>query len=226
MPLFFMDKFYTIIIPVFNEQNKISKLLDNVKPYSDLGHEIIIVDDGSFDNTLSILLKNKFIKLLPLAENQGKGVALKKGINHAQHNRIIIFDGDLELNPKDIGKLMILNQKLGISCVFGHRYETINPFETKWELGNFLLTYLFNLVNNTNLKDALCCGKAFYKSDIVGENLKSKRFDIDVELSAILIKRYHTFRSVKLEYARRYKDQGKKLNLSDSISIIKRIINS
>ena len=110
MPLFFkLPNSYSIIIPIYNELEQIPQLLNNLKSYFKEGHELIIVDDGSNDGSDKILLKCDYIKLFRIEENKGKGTAIKIGLMNAIMKCIIIFDGDLELHPKYIRKLMVLN---------------------------------------------------------------------------------------------------------------------
>ena len=223
-----MSSPYSIIIPIHNEINVIEELLDSLKKYSKSGHEIIIIDDGSHDGSESVILKSNynFVKKIILKTNQGKGVAIKKGVLEASHNKIIIFDGDMELDPKDINKLMILDKKNNINCVFGSRYKSISPFKSHWNFGNYFFTIIFNFVHNSNLIDSLCCAKSFYKEYINPLELNSSKFDIDVELASKLIKKIKNVSSVKLDYERRTTKQGKKLRVSDSLSIFFRIIRS
>ena len=217
---------YSIVIPIYNEENKIHDLLSNLKIYSKYGHEIIIVDDGSEDNSFEILSESTFIKLFRFDRNKGKGVALKKGLLEAKNSKVIIYDGDLELHPDQIQKLMILDKRNHIDCVFASRYIEINPLQSHWEFGNLILTKLFNFINKTNLKDALCCAKSFYKSDLIIKNLISKKFDIDVEISFQLIDKCDRYSNVNISYNRREKKDGKKLDLKDSFLILKRILTS
>ena len=219
-----MKNFYSIIIPIYNEEHKIPDLLQNLKSYSNDGHEIIIIDDGSKDNSFKILSKSKFVNLHRFDQNQGKGVALKKGLSKAKNSMIVIYDGDLELHPNQIQKLMILDKKNHIDCVFASRYVAIDPLQSYWDFGNLLLTRVFNWVNKTNTKDALCCAKSFYKSDLMIDNLVSKKFDIDVEIFSQLIDRTNKFQSVNINYNRRKRNDGKKLGLKDSFLILKRIL--
>jgi Glycosyltransferases involved in cell wall biogenesis len=116
-----MDK-YSILIPVHNELNSINILLDSLVPFSTNGHEIIIIDDGSTDGSNQLLQKSSIIKLITIDRNQGKGHALKEGLRTAVNNRIIVYDGDLELNPSDITNLMILEKDNKIRFVMGYRF--------------------------------------------------------------------------------------------------------
>ena len=218
-----MKNLYSIIIPIYNEEHKISDLLSGLKSYYSNGHEIIIIDDGSIDHSYSILSKCNFIKLFRFEKNKGKGAAIKKGLDLCREDLIIIYDGDLELNPKEIKKLMILDKKINIDHVFATRYIKMNLFNSFWDFGNFLFSKLFNFFNSTELIDALCCAKSFHKSDLNIKKLYSQKFDIDVELSSILIKKSKNFQVVPITYKRRMKKDGKKLRLRDSFSILKRI---
>lgn len=222
---FILDNHYTIIIPIFNEVSSIPKLLPALLPYYNEQHEIIIIDDGSTDGSNKILKNCNFINLIRFEQNKGKGIALREGISRARTNKIILFDADLELHPNDIKKLMILDIENNITCVFANRFST-NVSITIWDIGNFFLSKLFNWANNSNVKDALCCAKSFFKSDIEVSTLKSSKFDIDVEISSILVEKTKNIINIDIPYQRRNKNQGKKLSISDSIHIIKRIFNS
>ena len=106
----------SIIIPVYNEQNLIKKLLIKVNSIKNLKKEIIVINDGSSDKTLKIL-KNECNKLYDVlinySQNKGKGYACRRGIKSASGKIIIIQDGDLEYNPKNYVKLIkpILQKK-------------------------------------------------------------------------------------------------------------------
>ena len=216
-------KNYSIVIPIHNEENALDDLIKNLKDFYKNGHEIIIVNDGSTDNSKLILADHKFLKTISITNNSGKGTALKLGIANSKNDKIIVFDGDLELSPKEISRLMILDKDQDIRSAFGSRFKKISPFTSLWNFGNYCLTILFNLRHRTNHSDALCCAVAFYKSDVKIKDIKSNYFDIDVELKMILSK--EPYESVMLSYNRRNFKEGKKLRLIDSISIIKRILN-
>ena len=106
---------YSIIIPVHNEVNQVPSLLNSLKEISDKGNEIIIIDDGSNDGSTDILSRSKFISLIILDKNKGKGYAIRKGLEASTNNKIVIYDGDMELDPLEIDKLMILNKSQNIN---------------------------------------------------------------------------------------------------------------
>ena len=216
---------YTIIIPIHNEETNIPALLEGMELYAK-NHEILIIDDGSKDGSYELLSKCSFIQIVRFEQNSGKGVAIRKGLEMAAYKQIIILDGDMELDPEEINKLMILDKDSGIVCVFGSRYENIKPFVSVWEFGNFFFTGLFNMVHGSDNPDALCCAKAFFKDDLNLEHISAIGFDIDVELAGNLTKNLSEIQTVYLSYKRRSKKEGKKLNFKDGWIILKRILKS
>ena len=118
-------KTLSIIIPTYNESYSILKVLENIKLAKnlDINYEIIIVDDGSTDNTNEILEKNKsyFDHLVSYEKNYGKGYAVRMGLEKATGDYVIIQDADLEYDPKDYGKFINVLEKFGADGVIGSR---------------------------------------------------------------------------------------------------------
>ncbi len=217
---------YSILIPIHNESNYVPILLKELKFYYREGNEIIIIDDGSTDGSNALLKKNDFIKLIEIKSNSGKGYALRRGLKSASYNKIIIFDGDMEIQPSEISKLMVLSSKNTIRCVMGHRFESLKPLKSNFDWGNFIFTSFFNIVFNSSSKDILCCAKAFYIQDIKNYCLSSNSFDIDAELSTyfyILLKKGEISKT-SLNYNRRTTEEGKKLQIIDGWKILLRLI--
>jgi len=216
---------YSIIIPVFNEEKTLENLLKEIKIYQKEGNEILIVNDGSIDNTGLILNKYKYVENIHLRRNYGKGIAIKIGLLHSKYDKTIIFDGDLELKTSDIEKLMLLSEHDKIKSVFGFRFNSLSPFKSGFDWGNFIFTTFFNLLFNSSYKDILCCAKAFYKSNIPIDKIRSKSFDIDIELLAMIdTLNCNKNQQISLTYSRRSIEQGKKLKISDGWLILLRIL--
>ena len=127
---------YSIIIPIYNEVAFLPGLLNGLYDYFKSDNEIIIIDDGSTDGSLAILNKCDFIKLISFNENRGKGSAIRIGLSEAENNSIIIFDGDLEMDPSQLRRLMILDKKIGINSVMGYRFKHLRPVRSgdDWEI--------------------------------------------------------------------------------------------
>lgn len=217
---------YSIIIPIFNEEKTLKTLLRQLIFYFKEGHEILIVNDGSTDNTNQILNNNNFVNVLHLKKNCGKGIAVKVGLFTAKNDKVIIYDGDLELDTSNIQNLMLLDHKLNIRSVMGYRFKKSSPFNLTNDWGNFIFTTFFNLLYKTTHRDILCCAKSFFKSDLKINLIKSISFDIDAELTAILSinNRGKKIKHVNIGYTRRSISDGKKLETTDGWKILSRII--
>lgn len=220
-----MEK-YSILIPIHNEVNHVPKLLNTINNYIIDGHQIIIVDDGSDDGSTIILNNFEKIDLICLRKNRGKGYAIREGLKIATNNRIIIYDGDMELKSSDISKLMILDKDKNINFVMGYRFKSLSPLKSDFDWGNFMFTSFFNIFFKSNHKDILCCAKAFYADELNNYKIISDGFAIDVELACILtiFNKRRKIPQVLLNYNRRTIDEGKKLKQSDGWSILSRII--
>lgn len=223
-----MKEKYSIIIPIFNEEQHIKDLLSGLKSYHEKNHEIIIINDGSNDGSLELLKDYNYIKLLSFYKNRGKGIAIKEGLKRAINENIVIFDGDLELNPAQLELLMILNKDNDVRSVFANRYSEKTQYHSFWDFGNYFISKLFNIIHKSNVKDPFCCAKSFYKNDIIINNLSSSKFDIDVELTIKLLRvnnnNHNNSINVEIDYRRRNRNEGKKLKLIDTLIILKRII--
>jgi len=217
---------YSIIIPIHNEVNHIPCLLDSLKEFSIKGHEIIIIDDGSDDGSTNILKNCAMINLICLHKNKGKGYAIKKGLMNANNDKIVIYDGDMELIPSDIYKLMILDKKINIRYVMGYRFQSLSPLRSNFDWGNFMFTSFFNILFKSTHKDILCCAKTFYANEIKNYKIISDGFDIDIELASLLtiLNKRRKISQVLLNYNRRTIEEGKKLKVSDGWRILSRII--
>ena len=187
-------------------------------------HEILIINDGSNDSTEILLKQFNFCKIINLNKNYGKGFAIKSGLKESKYGKILITDGDLELKTSELKKLMILDKSKSINYVLGNRFNKIILTESLWSFGNILFTNLFNFILKTDIPDALCCAKSFYKEDVNIDNLKSNGFDIDIEILSILIKKNRNYKIEQLTYNRRNIMQGKKLRIIDSFFIFFRIL--
>tara|TARA_B100002052_G_scaffold197886_1_gene180580 strand:+ start:768 stop:1448 length:681 start_codon:yes stop_codon:yes gene_type:complete len=217
---------YTILICVHNEETSIPKLLKGLEHYHNNNHEILIIDDGSQDETTRLLKNCNFINVLFLKKNEGKGSALRKGIAKAKNEKIIVFDGDLELDSSEIEKLMILDKKKNIYSAMGYRFKNLNPLKSNFDWGNFMFTSFFNIIFKSNHKDILCCAKSFYINQRLINILSSKGFEIDVELASLLTIRNKLkgIPQISLKYNRRTIQEGKKLQISDGWKILAKII--
>ena len=216
----------SIIIPCYNEEKTIEKIIDKVRDNINSPYEIIVIDDGSTDKTRLILennLKNKINELLINEKNYGKGFSIKKGIEATTGDIIIIQDADLEYDPKDYAKLIEPIKNGFADVVYGSRF--IGSDEKRvlyfWHMvGNKFLTLLSNMLTNLNLTDMEVCYKVF-KSDIIKKiNLREKRFGFEPEITAKISKQKIRIYEVGVKYYGRTYAEGKKITWKDGFRAI------
>jgi len=221
----------SIVIPVFNEETTLRKILDLVEksPLS-LQKEIIIIDDGSTDKSREILKEyaSKH-KVIFLEKNCGKGTALRRGFAEATGDAIIIQDADLEYDPIEYSFLLQPILRGNADVVYGSRFVTAFPRRVLYfshYLANKSLTFLSNLFTGLNISDMETCYKVFTRQAMkeILPCLKAKRFGIEVELTAQIAKHRLRVYEVGISYkGRTYKD-GKKINWKDGLAAVWHII--
>lgn len=214
-----------IIIPVYNEEDTIENVLEVVDntDFCGLKKNLIIVDDFSTDSTRSILNKyeDKF-KIIYKEQNGGKGSAVSLGIKNSTSDIVVIQDADLEYDPKDYSKLIELIVKNDADVVYGSRFLN-NPFKNFMflsYLANKFLTMLTNLVYGTKLTDMETCYKAMKREFVQNIEIKSRKFDIEPEITAKLVKNGAKIRELPISYNARSYEAGKKITYKDGLMAI------
>ena len=220
----------SILIPCYNEEKTIEKIINKILDLKDLNLEIIIVDDNSTDSSRIIIdtkLKDKIHKLILNDNNYGKGYSIRKGIEAATGEILIIQDADLEYDPKDYQKLLE-PIKLGVAdVVYGSRFigsEKKRVLYFWHTIGNKFLTLISNIFTNLNLTD-MEVGYKVFKTDIIKNIvLKENRFGFEPEITAKIAKKNLRIYEVGISYfGRKYVD-GKKITWKDGFSAIRCIV--
>lgn len=216
----------SIIIPVYNEEKTIELVLQRVEKvtFPGIGKEIIVVDDGSTDTSVSVISKAQKTKsnfrFVKHGKNMGKGAAVRTGLQHATGDYIIIQDADLEYDPQDITKLLKPVREGKAKVVYGTRLKRLPNFARDERTGQFLLHYIGNkflsLVTSilyfSWITDMESCYKLFPKKALAGIILHARGFELEPEITAKLLKRGYKIYDVPISTNPRGYEEGKKLH--------------
>lgn len=218
----------SIIIPVYNESKTILNLVEKVKKVNifPIEKEIIIIDDGSRDNTVKVLkniVEPMVDKIIFKKKNEGKGAAIRTGIKYANGDLVIIQDADLEYDPEEYKIMLkpILDNKADV--VFGSRFMGGSPHRVHFywhSVGNRFLTTLSNVFTNLNITDMETCYKLFKKDIIKSIKIEENRFGIEPELTAKVARKNCRIYEVGISYYGRSYEEGKKINWRDGFRAI------
>ncbi len=209
----------SIIIPVYNEARTIKQVVDNVLALS-FDKEVILVDDGSTDSTLDILMQIKkehllTVRVIGLPMNQGKGAALRAGIKHACGQVIVFQDADLEYDPKDIPAIIAPILSGQTNVCFGSRMSSDGFLSSAHRGINRLLSAL-----TSNVTDMETGMKAFEARTIKLLDLVSTGFEIEPEITIKLLQQGEKIAEVPISYKARTKAQGKKIGPFDGVKAL------
>ncbi|MDA8563286.1 glycosyltransferase family 2 protein [Mariniblastus sp.] len=218
------DCLLSIVIPVYNEENTIARVISRVTSLP-LNTQLVIVDDCSTDGTRDLLKKLdglSSVKLILKEQNAGKGAALRTGFEHATGDFVVVQDADLEYDPSDIPRLIQPLIKGDADIVYGSRFIGEDQQDESWihRAGNAVLTGASNLFSGLSLTDMETCYKAFNREVLEGLQLAQDRFGIEPELTAKLARRGYRFVEVPISYNSRGYSEGKKIGIRDLFNAI------
>jgi glycosyltransferase involved in cell wall biosynthesis len=214
----------SVIIPCFNEEKTIREILNQVME-TNRAFEIVIVDDGSTDKTREILQEyegKEVIKIIFHEQNQGKGAAVRTGLEHATGDVMLIQDADLEYDPRDYEKLLQPIEEGRAKAVYGSRFLG-GPRRTMffWHmLGNRFLTLITNVLFDTILSDMETCYKVFTADLAKNLNLKSHGWGFDPEITAKILRQGVRIYEIPISYAGREFEEGKKISWRDGFTVL------
>jgi len=218
------DCLLSVVIPVYNEENTIARVISRVTSLP-LNTQLVIVDDCSTDGTRDLLKKLdglSSVKLILKEQNAGKGAALRTGFEHATGDFVVVQDADLEYDPRDIPRLIQPLLKGDADVVYGSRFIGEEQQDESWihRAGNAVLTGASNLFSGLSLTDMETCYKAFNREVLEGLQIAQDRFGIEPELTAKLARRGYRFVEVPISYNSRGYSEGKKIGIRDLFNAI------
>ena len=222
----------SVIMPAYNERFTLEEIVERVRAVKiPLAREVIIVDDCSTDGTGgiadAIARKYRDVKVIHHERNQGKGAALRTGLQAATGDIFLIQDADLEYDPRDYPRLLapILGGRADV--VYGSRFAGGEEHRVLYfwhTVGNQILTLLSNAATDLNLTDMETCYKVFRADLVRGLPLRSNRFGFEPEITAKVAKLRARVVEVPISYQGRTYQEGKKINWKDGVSAIATIL--
>ena len=226
-----IKKLVSVIVPLFNEEKTILEVLTKISDIKNIFNnlEVIVINDGSTDNSMKILDENKnlYDEIIINTTNKGKGNAVKKGIEKAKGEYIIFQDADLEYDPNDFSKFFKLIEKFDADLIIGSRFvysEYTRSHNILNKFGNTFITMLFNLTYNTTFTDIYSCYACFKKKLVNSQSLKTEGFEQHAEILCKVVKRGSKFYEVPISYNGRSHDEGKKIKFYHIFSVVYQIL--
>lgn len=202
----------SVIIPAYNEEESIEKVLYQIRQLFELlpSMEVIVVDDGSTDQTATKIEKFPFVKYIVHSRNRGKGAAVRTGFQVATGDIFVIQDADSEYSPFNIPTLLrpILTGKADV--VYGSRFKgKQNSMSWSHYLGNKVLSLIARLFYRVPITDALTGHKCFIREAVESLELKENGFNIEVEITAQIFENGWRFAEVPITYSIRTSGSSK-----------------
>lgn len=210
----------SIVIPVWNEEKTVQEVLQRVLDAKlSWDKEVVVVNDGSTDNTDKLIQKFKNKIVYVKKENGGKGSAVRAGLNKATGDYVIIQDADLEYDPDQIPRLLVLADKHPGVAVYGSRLTSPPVLWGKNRtilLLHYFANRLFSLITSilygTWITDMETGYKLFPRSAVAKMNLHANRFELEPEITAKLLKHGYKIKEVAITTKPRDFGEGKKFN--------------
>jgi glycosyltransferase involved in cell wall biosynthesis len=214
----------SVIIPVYNEKNTVREIVRRVQA-TGLVWEILLVDDGSQDGTRDVLAEldgKENVRVILHGKNQGKGAAVRTGLQNARGDVFLIQDADLEYDPRDYPALLKPIEEGVADVVYGSRFlGAPHRAILFWNMvANKLLTLMTNILYNNILTDMETGYKVFKREIVQDMKLRANRFDFEPEFTAKILKKNVRLFEVPITFNPREYSEGKKIGIRDAFEAV------
>ena len=217
----------TILIPAFNEAATIIEILDavNAQAIDGVTFEVVVIDDGSTDRTVELLEQNPslYTELIKRKDNGGKGAAVKDGLAVATGDFVLFQDADLEYDSGEYGKLLKPVIRFGADIVMGSRLASPPCTRVSYfwhKIGNRLITFIFNILNNTTFTDVYSC-YLLYRRDLVAvDDIVTDGWEQQAEILSRAVANATSMFEVPVSYYGRTYGEGKKIKAHHAVAVI------
>jgi len=208
----------SVLIPVYNERDTVAETIARVRA-SPVEKEIIVVDDASADDTAGIVasLAGPDLKLVRQPRNQGKGAAIRRGLEEVSGEIVLIQDADLEYDPADYPALIAPILAGEAAVVYGTRAPRFEAMRWPHRVFNWIAARLANLLYRAGITDEATCYKVFRTEVLRAIPLRCRRFEFCPEVTAKVRKRGLAIREVPVSYHARSVGAGKKIRWWDGV---------
>jgi len=201
----------SIVVPLYNEEETVGDVLSRLGQLTKIRKEILVVDDGSKDNSLAVSKQFPFVTILHHNENRGKGAALKTGFVNGKGDIFVVQDADLEYSPEEIQKIVypIIEGKADV--VYGSRFlGKCVGMSFLHRLGNLILSEVVSLVFSRRITDVMTGHKAFSRNALRSFIIEENGFEVEIEITAKLLgQKKLRFMEIPISYTYRRKGHSK-----------------
>ena len=218
----------SILVPAYGEENTIGEVIRRVLNLEQLELELIVVDDGSADDTVGVARVaadgDPRVRVLAHDRNRGKGAAVRTGIADSRGDIVVIQDADMEYDPSDLPKVLQPLLDGVADVVYGTRLRGGEPQRAHlfWHfVGNRFLSLLTNVLFNTTISDMEVGYKAFRGDLLRSFTLVSDDFAFEPEVTAKVLRTPGVrLYEIPIAYYGRGYDEGKKITWRDGFKAV------